>query len=74
MEQLQAALESLAIEKEEIEESMATMGFGTITILGNIKEGTNIIIGAERYMLPKNDKFIRFRRDKEQGIVSGPAK
>jgi hypothetical protein len=73
-EELQAELASLAMEREEIEESMASLGFGTIIITGNIKEGTNIVIGPERYMLPANSKFVRFRRDKEQGIVSGPAK
>jgi uncharacterized protein (DUF342 family) len=74
LEQLQADLTSLAMEKEEIEESMATLGFGSVVVTGNIKEGTQIVIGPERYMLPSNSKFVRFRRDKEQGIVSGPAK
>jgi hypothetical protein len=73
-EQVKASLEALAAEKEEIEESIESLGFGSVVISGSIKEGTIIVIGTERYVLPSNDKFVRFRRDKEQGIVSGPAK
>ena len=72
--QLLADLQALEAERVEIEESMENLGYGTITITGSIKEGTQIVIGTESYVLPANDKFVRFRRDKEQGIVSGPAK
>jgi hypothetical protein len=72
--QLIADLETLEAERAEIEENIESLGFGTITITGSVKEGTQIVVGTENYILPANDKFVRFRRDKEQGIVSGPAK
>ena len=73
-EQLQMALAELALEREEIEESMASMGYGTVVVTGNIVEGTHVVIGAERYVVPGGYKFVRFRRDPQQGIVSAPAK
>ncbi|MCL1807285.1 MAG: FapA family protein [Oscillospiraceae bacterium] len=73
-EQLQNTLAQLQIEREEIEENMASMGYGTVIITGNIAEGTRIIIGAEQYVVPGNDRFVRFRRDQQLGIISGPAK
>jgi hypothetical protein len=73
-EQLKAELVALALEREEIEESMASMGFGTVVVAGNIAEGTHIIIGPERYVVPAPAKFVRFKRDKQEGIFSAPAR
>ncbi|MDR0325571.1 MAG: FapA family protein [Oscillospiraceae bacterium] len=71
---LHATLAALQMEREEMDERMATMGFGTVIVTGNIAEGTHVVIGAERYVVPAPNKFVRFRRDQQQGIVSAPAK
>ncbi|MDR0294365.1 MAG: FapA family protein [Oscillospiraceae bacterium] len=70
---LQSALEGLYAERDEIEEQMSSMGYGTVIILGNITEGTHVVIGAERYVVPAPNKFVRFTRTAE-GIVSAPAR
>jgi hypothetical protein len=75
MDKLKTRLIELEQEREDIEESMATMGYGTVVVAGNIAEGTHIIIGAERYILPAGNKFVRFKRDPESGgIYTAPAK
>ena len=73
-EHLQGTIAALEFERVELEEKMATMGFGNIIIAGNIKQGTHIVIGPEHLILDDDNKFVRYRRVQEQGIVSGPAK
>ena len=67
-------LAELRMEHEEIEQSMAEAGFGAVVIEGTITEGTHVVIGAERYVLQSANRFVRYTRVVNEGIVSAPAK
>jgi len=73
MNVLKSNLAELQSEWEEIEESMKTSGFGTVIVEGVITEGSHIVIGSARYVLPSIHKYIRFTKT-PQGIVTTPAK
>lgn len=64
----------LQLESTEIEQRMATSGYGNIVVSGTVKDGTHIIIGPERLVLASDQTFVRFSRKEGQGIVTGPAK
>lgn len=63
----------LNTEKQDIEQKIQKLGFGTINIMGTAFAGTQIVIGSERMLLTADYEFTRFTRAQD-GIHTSPAR
>lgn len=66
-------LAELVMEKEEVDQKIQTMGYGTVNVKGTAQPGTRIIMGTEVMVLNQEYKYTLFTR-RQSGIVTTPAK
>jgi hypothetical protein len=72
VENAKQELARLDFEKDDVNESMKSLGYGMIKVFGTAYHGTQLAIGSERVVLSSDYQFTQFTRG-DGGIKSAPA-